>query len=436
MAPGSSTVTLTFAANTKPLQQGFKDVESGAARTEQALEQAAMSTVNLGDDLENTGRRARGSAELFRGVGDASLLMGSAAGATTQKLVLMSMVVQDLGKGAGRLLTGFGEASAGITLMGAAVAGVTATLALLGAEYVKNKEHESSWSQFTKDGLAGLSSAVGFVTQGVPVLGGEVDKLTGKLNNMADAAHSATVSLGNVFAMASYTNGQAPDTISEGGSFTAADAASINSQLQSNQDSINNAIISGWAKTGSAGASAASKALTAIKQAAQQKLSEWQSMLDKFRGISQGIRDALSPKLEAGDKGLMLFPGLSLLDKLKKQLADTLHLQRDIAALGKAGLNGDLLGSLVQGGLSSLPAADELLAGGKGEISAVNKTASGITKAGGTLAGNEAMRQLNAQKDVKVKIDVTGGENDLKKLIRKWVRVDGGGSVQLALGGK
>ncbi|MET9876578.1 phage tail tape measure protein [Actinacidiphila glaucinigra] len=40
-----------------------------------------------------------------------------------------------------------------------------------------------------------------------------------------------------------------------------------------------------------------------------------------------------------------------------------------------------------------------------------------------------------AQQIVPVIVDITGGNDDLKKVVRKWIRVDGGGNVQKALGG-
>lgn len=438
----SNTVTLTFAANTKPLQEGFKQVQTGAAETEAHLARAGQSAQGLGAQMESAGRSARNTREVFRGVGDVSVLMGGSVGQATQSLVLASGAFKDLSRGAGGLIEKYGLLRLGALGLVAALGAVavSATSNQTGFANLGNDAARPLAAQFTHidDIVQKMPNHLGFlgavtdsVTNKFRGWAGQSETTRGALASLEDQAKATAAALAAAF-QASLL--RAPDTNPGGDAFfSSADAQDIATQVYRSQTP-------GYAdvpkKSSSGGGSTLSAAMKADQQKAQATLSAWQSTLDKFRGISQGIQDALSPKLEAGDKGLMLFPGLSLLDKLKKQLADTLHLQRDIAALGKAGLNGDLLGSLVQGGLSSLPAADELLAGGKGEISAVNKTASGITKAGGTLAGNEAMRQLNAQKDVKVKIDVTGGENDLKKLIRKWVRVDGGGSVQLALGGK
>jgi hypothetical protein len=48
------------------------------------------------------------------------------------------------------------------------------------------------------------------------------------------------------------------------------------------------------------------------------------------------------------------------------------------------------------------------------------------------LTGAAPMRR--SAQVVRVVVDVTGGDSELKKVVRKWVRVDGGGNVQRAFG--
>lgn len=442
----SNTVTLTFAANTRPLQQGFKDVSEGALVTERNLARAGESTQSLSDKLEETGRTAKGTKELMRGAGDAAFLFGGEMGGAAIQAGFLVGAIKDLSKGGAKLVPEVKAWAGSLTLLRAA--GITAGAALLtfAAQQEASSQGSANWAhKMAADANYALASDVHFVTQGVPLLGklagawqssaDGTSKAAHQMVNAADAARNALLALANA-QRAAGTYGIA-DANPGGDAFvdqSALDMMELDPTVLRKQylDSLPKASGGG----GGGGSSTLSAAMKADQSKAQATLSAWQSTLDRFRDISKGIQESLAPKLEAGDKGLLLFPGMSLLAKLKQQLTDTLHLQKDLAQLKSAGLNGDLLGSLAAGGLGSLGAADELLAGGKSGISGVNKTAAGITKAGGTIASNEAMRQFNAQKDVKVKIDVTGGDKELLKLIRKWVRTDFGGNVQLALGGK
>jgi hypothetical protein len=88
---------------------------------------------------------------------------------------------------------------------------------------------------------------------------------------------------------------------------------------------------------------------------------------------------------------------------------------------------------LVAGGLDSLPAAEDLLKGGKAEIGQANYYAGRINVRSNTIAAEETARDLTKADKKELHINVSGGDADLVKLVRKWVR-NNGGNVQSVLG--
>lgn len=106
---------------------------------------------------------------------------------------------------------------------------------------------------------------------------------------------------------------------------------------------------------------------------------------------------------------------------------------RDRKLLTPAGVA--IMRGLSAGIASQIPALRSTLAGVTGEINAgvapavLNPAAmNGVAPAGVSAAA--AGGGLNA----KITLDVTGGDSQLKTMVKKWVRVDGGGDVQIAFG--
>lgn len=154
---------------------------------------------------------------------------------------------------------------------------------------------------------------------------------------------------------------------------------------------------------------------------------------DKLNGLVQTARDtsanivsALAGSLNApGDNG-------SVIAQLMKQAADTKKLKGVIAGLAKLGLKKDLLSGLVSGGLASIPAAMELLQGGKGAVHTANRLDNSINANARAIGNAEAFRTTGvglAGNGTTVITFAPSGNAVIDMLmgeIKKYVRTNGG----------
>lgn len=426
MAGNGNTVTLTFAGDSSRLDRTFNDVQRGANQTNVALEKS-------GQGFKEVGVQARATKEILRGTGDVAMVMGSEFGGATTSAILLAGGIADLGRGLAHTKPALLEYVKGLGLL--RIAGVTAgaAIGLLGLKMEGGLTSMNTYKKAGADINLALATNVHFVTQGIPLIGNLTEKWRSSADSMSQSAHNLANSWDlDTAALARLTKAheaslfQAPDTNPGGdATFTALDAQNIATQSFADQSGATwDAYSASISKGGGGAASASNKAAEAMKAT----LSKWQSIADNYSSIAKSIGDSLGPKLEAALGNTLILGGASggIVASLRKQLADTLHLKRDLAALAKAGLDPALLGQLAQGGLASLPAADELLGGGAGGISTVNGLAAGINAAGGSIAGAEAAREIaNQQKTVKLNVNITGTQGDFEKLLRKMFKTQG-----------
>lgn len=429
----NDTVTLKFTANTASLDKGFKDAQAGAA--------------NLSESLHRTGQEAKASRELLRGAGSAANVLGGELGQTAFQAQLGLQAVRELSHGMSILTARAREASAAqLALRGGLIAlGAAAVVGAVSLEGPINQT--STWRKGLSDLNYAVATNIHFVTQGVPVLGW----LTGKYQANADAASQAAHANYDLAAgIKAAADAAAANGLGVGGfaddpdgmAFSAgmldgsnAQSAQFMANLQDDADaaasrSAKRAVRGG----GGGGGGGVSAAIQAEKDRATAKLASWQSVISAARNVSQQVMAALNPKLDASNGG----PGTSnpnggVIGNLRVQLRQTEDLARDMKRLTKQGLNKDLLSQLAAGGLDSLPAANQLLATPQG-VARANALSASIKASGAGVATQAGLLASQQKQTINVKVDVTGGESELKKLIRKWVRVDGGGDVQLALG--
>lgn len=123
--------------------------------------------------------------------------------------------------------------------------------------------------------------------------------------------------------------------------------------------------------------------------------------------------------------------GHSVEEGLRRQVDRFKEFTRKIASLRKMGLNPGLINQFVDAGPGSL---DELNRINSGNYKTINDLAKQAGVTGGNFASAEAMRRTGTDpnKPVKVTLDVKGGQKELVDLIKKWVRTEGGGNVQVA----
>lgn len=174
-----------------------------------------------------------------------------------------------------------------------------------------------------------------------------------------------------------------------------------------------------------------------VKDAVHDMVDKATVKVDAARDLARSIRDtfayAFDPQQtdELGKK-----VGLSLVESLRKQASDATSFVKTINALRKAGLRESAVKKLADEGPGALAAAQEILKGG--QIGEINKLVGLINSTGKAFGFSEALTRtgvdLTKERPVKITLDVTGADEDLKKLFRKIVKVEGGGNVQLAFG--
>jgi len=437
---GNGIVTLEFVADTGRFVSGTQQVSQSSRAVEKDLEAATAATNK--HNYQNM-VAAHGVRELA----SASLMLSSQLPAQAQAMSLAAMSAGDLAGAYFRIKPAASSALAGIGALRAGLIGLAATAALVTVAATNNK---TGWANLQQDGFkpaaAQLSILDGMV-QKVPghlgFLGSALDGVTDKLRTNAGWSHTAAAAQAELAAQAQRTAAilaaaheaslfQAPDENPGGdATFTAADAAAISSQVydQGTPGYMQRAMDeSGLFKTkAGGGGGGAGAAIDKVAQALKDKLRSFQDIADKYSQVAKSIAESLGPKLQGGlDSSLMIYKGTTLVDNLKKQLQDTIHLKKDLAALSKAGLSDDLLTQLVNGGLGSLGTADELLAGGKKGIADVNALSAQIRKNANAVAGAETARQIKDQpRDVNVNVNVSGAQREFEVLLAKLFKTKG-----------
>lgn len=436
----NSKITLTIAGDASGVQRALKQTEVAG---QQAGEAVSKSSKEAGEALEGMGRQARGTREILRGLGDASMLVGGQEGQMATQALFAASAFKDLARGSGELVKTLGFAKI-------AVGGVIAAIATGGAVVAAHIDHTSTMNEVQRtaaDSAYYLADGLNFVTQGIPGLGGAMGWLKGKTDDWSKSAHGMASGADEASAAANRLMYQLINTGNAAAYSNAQVAAAQAKQsvygpyktgykFDTNnpgyQELTYEAFMQGSkgpAAGGGGGGGTAAKASTAAADALKATLSKWQGIADSFSNIAKGIADSLGPKLVAGVASpLMLAKGTSVLDSLKKQLADTIHLKKDLAALSKAGLDSGLLEQLTAGGLDSLPAADEILAGGKSGVGAINKVAGKIGGNANSIAGADAARQFadSLKKPIKVTLSVgKGGDDVLDKWLQKALKTKG-----------
>lgn len=180
---------------------------------------------------------------------------------------------------------------------------------------------------------------------------------------------------------------------------------------------------------------------TAAQDALAATLNKMRDRVTAARDIAKQIRAsfaiAFEPQQISADTGRG--EGKTLAESLREQVANAEKFAARIAQLRKAGLREQAIKQLVDAGpQQSVGAANEIFASGASGIKEVNSLIGRMNAAGSGLAARETLQRsgidVRKEQPVKVTFDVTGADSELKQLIRKMVRVEGGGNVQVAFG--
>lgn len=175
---------------------------------------------------------------------------------------------------------------------------------------------------------------------------------------------------------------------------------------------------------------------TEVKDAISRVIDAAKARLAKARDLAKSIKDTFAYTLNAMSFDQDGGHSASLLFDLDQQVANMKRFIKVIGQLRKAGLRGSAITKLVDAGPDALGAAEEIL--NSGQIKDINNDIDLLKSMGTTLSNSEVLRRtgtdLSKAQPVRVVFDVTGADKEMKALIKKIVRTDAGGDVQVAFG--
>jgi hypothetical protein len=179
---------------------------------------------------------------------------------------------------------------------------------------------------------------------------------------------------------------------------------------------------------------AAKATKTGVDKIAKAARDAFQKQLPKLQAAAEKFTDAMSLKTALrGNFGLGFGDDLghNVTESLHRQVAQFKEFVRKLAALRKMGLPESLARQFADAGPAALDEMNRINSGNIGEIKKLAREAGQI---GGQFSTDETIRRtgVDPNKPVTVVIDVRGGDGDLKNMIKKWVRTDGGGKVEVA----
>lgn len=223
-------------------------------------------------------------------------------------------------------------------------------------------------------------------------------------------------------------------TIERAREATAASEA-YSSKMKAEADKAGRAAESAAKKAEAAEKKAEAAAEAALKKrfAKQEKildsaLKSWENKIKNAKAIRDQMKGLFGLDPEANAEG-------GLVAGLRKQASQMEAWVKKIAELRKKGFRESLVRDLVDRGPDSLADATEL---SHTSVRDVNKLTDTVKDLSDTFGRDEAKRRTGVDPNkpgaVKVTLNVKGSDTDLKNLIKKWVKEEGGGDVQVAFG--
>jgi hypothetical protein len=178
---------------------------------------------------------------------------------------------------------------------------------------------------------------------------------------------------------------------------------------------------------------------TTVKDAISNVIQKAKDELSKARDLAKQIKSTFTYTLNAMTMDASTGQrSNSLLQDLTQQVATTKQFIAVIGQLRKQGLKGSALSKLVDAGPSSLGAAQEILSGGSSGISSINAQVTQLAALQTQLADSEVKRRtgidLSKDRPIKIQLELSQSESGLKATIKKMVKTEGGGNVQVAFG--
>jgi hypothetical protein len=393
------------------MTRGFADMASGIANS---LAPALAGLTNKFRGL--TGSMKGAESGLVGGGGRAG---GGAAGAV-------------VGGAAGGLAGAAGMGAAAIGGLVVAAAGAGAEIGYLGKKATEGQSplaslgNQAGWLKDKLLGIVGMGAAAAQSLEELSKAGKEIngpDALSPKGGGVS------------VDDLANYSGNGKADWSSKG----AADR--IRKAGEEAQKAASDALAKSAESAAKAAGNAADKAAKAVEDKLKKRfdkvetvleaaLRSWQDKLRDAKSMRDGFRDLFALDIKNDDPFGLVHGIATQADNIKKWVAT-------IAKLRKMGFREGIIRDLVDRGPSSLADAVELSHVSKKDVNALYDSTQSLGK---SFSNDETERRTGVDvahpKPVKVTLNVSGSDKDLVNMIKKWVRTEGGGNVQVAFGKK
>lgn len=443
-------IVVDLVGDTRDFQRGMDQASQSTQKFQSELGKTDKATEKFSASFESVGDAVDGSESKFMGTAD--LLDGLA---TTMGL--------NVG-GAIDMARGFGDMASGIatTLIPALSAG-TAKVKQMTAAFL------ASPTAKYKLGLAAVAAATIYVANETGNLNKIIDGsktviqnsikgwdiITGKLLGIVGAAASATASLEDLAnqgkklsGLDSLTNPNATSIKDWLGSEGIDPWERMRLQIRRAQEAV--AAADDLARdTASAGraaesaanaanakaakaAAAAAKALDAAFKKVEPKLKAAKAAFDRKMENATSLRDTFKNMFKL-DFGTDI--GHNVTEGIRRQVEQFKKFAARIAQLRKMGLRESIVRQFAAAGPGALDEMNRINSGNLGQI---NKLAKSAETTASRFALNETIKEtgVNPNKPVLARLTLDVKGDDLKNLIKKWVRTEGGGDVQVAFGKK
>lgn len=413
-----------------------------------AAESQGKSMADIGEAFDDAEKPVIGMADLMDGL------------ATTMGLDGLSAAVSYT-RGIGDMASGIGNGLLPVLSQGREkVKGLSAAfLASPSAKYKVGLGVAAAATVYLANETGNLEKAIGGLKFGFKGALDFVDTMAGKLLGVFGAANQVGASLEALKEQGKELSGL--DALSpKGGGVDISDwygsegmdwagRIRIQQDIARDRQAAAEKAVAAASRAANAASTAASKAESAAEKAAKEAdkklndrfkkvestldraLKSWQDKVKNAKQVRDGFRDLFELKVDSdptAEGGLVA--------RLRKQAADMEKFVKVIARLRKMGFREELVRDLVDRGPEALADATEL---SHVSVKDTNRVVDSVKNLRNGFADDEAKRRTGTDpnsKGVKVTLDVKGSDKALVALIKKWVKEEGGGDVQVAFGGK
>ncbi len=442
-------IVIDLVGDTKDFQRGMAQAEASTKSFEKATGQVTKQSNDMASSFAQVAGAVDDSESKFMGTADVLDGLATTMGINVGGSIEMARGMADLAGGITQTVV-------------PAIAAGTGKVKAMSAAFLASPHAK------LKLGLMAAGAAATYVAYETDNLNGIVDKskgilqnsvkgwdlMIGKLMGVVGAAASATASLEELQNQGKKLSG--PDKLPGPNSgHTIADWMGsegidpwerMRLQISRAQAAVAEAEAAAADRKSSASAaeSAGNKARAAAEKAAKAVEAALKASFDKVKprleAALKKFQDKMAKATDLRNAFKSMFRldfsddiGHNVIESVRRQVQKWESFVKKLASLRKMGLRESLVRQFASAGPDALEQMQRINSGNLAEINRLAKKGEGIAS---DFARAETIRQTGTDPNkpipVKLTLDVKG--DDLKNLIRKWVRTEGGGDVQVAFG--